>query len=205
MFNIITMETNEKTMTPEESLQIIKRSIMHSMHNLKEGSFYILLWGWIGIISSLFNYFFLRYLHGREMYGRMWIMSLVSWGTFIIAGFIIQFIHKLRTARKETVRTHLDRLFTILWLSVFVVFILMLLFCYIHDDYPTPYILAIAGMAIFISGMVVKFYPMIAGGIVIAGASVISVFVSGFTQLLVFAIAIFLGYIIPGYMLRRLK
>ncbi len=35
----------EKSLTPEESLQIIQKSISNSRKNLREGSFYYLLWG----------------------------------------------------------------------------------------------------------------------------------------------------------------
>ena len=56
------MNAMEKTLTPEESLRIIQRSISNSRRNMREGSFYYLLWGWSLILASLANYFLIRYL-----------------------------------------------------------------------------------------------------------------------------------------------
>lgn len=58
----------EKTLTPEESIQIIQRSISNSRKNMREGSFYYLLWGWALILASLANYFLIRRLITLERY-----------------------------------------------------------------------------------------------------------------------------------------
>ena len=47
----------EKNLTPEESLQIIRKFVVYSRRNLREGSFYYLLWGWALILAGLANYF----------------------------------------------------------------------------------------------------------------------------------------------------
>lgn len=199
------METNEKTMTPEESLQFITKSILYSKRNLKERSFYYIMWGWILTFASLFNYFLIRYLHNRELYENMYIKVTVSWAIFGAAGFIILFIYKMKAGKKEIVITHFDRFFIILWLSIAVVFALFILFCYYLEVYPTPYILALTGMATFVSGMIVRFTPLIIGGLLFAATSVVSVFIPGFHQLLLVAGSIILGYLIPGYLLRATK
>lgn len=199
------METNEKTMTPEESIQLIRKSILNSRRNLKENGFYYLFWGWMLVFASLTNYFLIRYLHARELYEQIFPASSITWGIFVAIGFLIVFIYKGRSGKRDIMITHLDRVLTILWLSAGVIFVMIVLFCYKNDSYPTPYILAVTGMATFLSGITVRFKPLMIGGLVFAAISVVSLFVPGMSQLLLVAIAMVLGFLIPGYLLKTAK
>jgi hypothetical protein len=199
------METNEKMMTPEESIQFIRKSIINSRKNLKENGFYYLFWGWFLTFASVTNYFLIRYLHSREMYDQIFITSTIVWAVFVAVGFMIMFIYRRKTGRRNLIVTHLDRIITTIWLSAGVIFALIILFCYYYQSYPTPYILAITGMATFISGMVIRFTPLIAGGVLFATISIASIFVPGMSQLLLVAIALVLGFLIPGYLLKTSK
>jgi hypothetical protein len=205
VYNINNMETNEKTMTPEESIQIIRNSILNSRKNLKENGFYYLLWGWLLVFASLTNFFLIRYLHARKMYDQIFIASSIAWGVFVFVGFAIVFFYLGKKGRKNTVLTHLDRIITTLWMTAGVVFVLIVLFCYRYESYPTPYILAITGMVTFSSGIIVRFKPLIAGGIVFGVISVVSIFVPPMSQLLLVAISLVLGFLIPGYLLKTAK
>jgi hypothetical protein len=111
------------------------------------------------------------------MYKQIFIASTIAWGIFVAVGFIIVFIYISKTGKKYAIITHLDRIITTLWLTAGVVFVLIILFCYRYESYPTPYILAITGMTTFISGMMIRYTPLIGGGILFAVVSVISIFV----------------------------
>ena len=163
----------EKTLTPEESLQIIQKSISNSRRNMREGSFYYLLWGWALILASLANYFLIRYLIGQERYDDIMLMSLLAWGVFLVAAGLLM------------------GLMTFLSLKV--------------DAYPTPFILGVTAMATAVSGLMVRFRPLVIGALVFMAAAVISSYLRGTDQLLVFAVAMVLGYLIPGYIIRSLK
>jgi hypothetical protein len=139
------------------------------------------------------------------MYDQIYIASSVAWGIFVLVGFAVIFIYLSRKGRKKAVLTHFDRIITALWLTAGVVFVLIVLFCYRYETYPTPYILAVTGMATFISGMVVRFKPLMAGGIVFGIISVASIFVPALSQLLLVAISLVLGFLIPGYLLKTAK
>jgi hypothetical protein len=199
------METNEKTLTPAESLEIISKTILNSRRNLREGSFYYLLWGWIAVLASLSNYLLIWYSLKKEIYSALYIKCMINWGVFVAAGIAIQMIYYVRSARKELVQTYLDRFLMVLWSAAGVVMIIMTFFCYVKSQYPTPHILAIAAMATFVSGMAVKFRPLVAGGILFALASLPCIFIGGLEQLLVFAGVMILGYLVPGYMLKNVK
>jgi len=195
----------EKTLTPEESLRIIQKSISISRRNMREGSFYYLLWGWALILGGLANYFLIRYLLGQERYDDIMLMSLLAWGVFIIAAMIIQFVYQSRSGKKERVVTHLDRYLTILWVAAGMLMGLMSFLSLKVNAYPTPFILGVTAMATAVSGLMVRFRPLVIGAMVFLAAAVISSFLNGTDQLLVFAVAMLLGYLIPGYIIRSLK
>ena len=195
----------EKTLTPEESLRIIQKSISISRRNMREGSFYYLLWGWALILGGLANYFLIRYLIGQERYDDIMLLSLLAWGVFILAAIIIQFIYQARSRKIERVVTHLDRYITIIWISAGILMGLMTFLSLKVDAYPTPFILGVTAMATAVSGLMLRFRPLVFGAMIFLAAAVISSFLNGTDQLLVFAVAMLLGYLIPGYIIRSLK
>lgn len=199
------METNEKTMTPEESLQVIRKAILHSRNNLREGSFYYLLWGWILLFASLLCYFVLWYFLRREMYQGLYWKAITSWAIPIFIGFIIQWVYKTRNKRQDVVRSHIHHYLVYLWAVTGIIFGLLVAICYILDVYPEPFILAVMGLSTFISGIMIRFRPLMYGGVLFVLASLVSAFVPGYNQLIVFAISIVLGYLVPGYLLKMSK
>jgi hypothetical protein len=199
------METNEKSMTPEESLQIIRRAILHSRKNLREGSFYYLLWGWVLLFASLSCYFVLWYFLKREMYQGLYWKSLATWIIPLAIGFIILWIYKARNKKQEQVCSHIDRYLAYLWTGAGVIFGLMAGISSVLDFYPTPFILPVMGLATFVSGIMIRFNALIFGGVLFVLASVVSVFVPDIYQLIVFAVSIVFGYLVPGYLLKLSK
>ena len=195
----------EKTMTPEESLQIIQKSIVHSRENMREGSHFYILWGWALILGALSNYVLIRYLISQQAFEGIWWKSLLTWLVFVGTAFIIQLVMTSRFQRKKMVKTHLSRYISTLWLSAGIVMALMVFFAIKLDTYPTALILAITAIPTFVSGNMVRYIPQMVGGAIFLIASVIALHVNGTDQLLVFAGAVLLGYLVPGYILRYTK
>ena len=48
-----------KEMNPQESLQIISEMIQKTQDNIRDGSTYFLLWGWLTLFASLAHYILL--------------------------------------------------------------------------------------------------------------------------------------------------
>lgn len=205
MYHIYKYIIMEKTLTPEESLQIIQKSISNSRRNMREGSFYYLLWGWALILASLANYFLIRYSIGKEQFEAIQNRSLLTWGVFIIVAMIIQFVTISRSRRGERVITHLDRYIKIVWIAAGLLMGLMAFLSLKVDAYPTPFILGVTAMATAVSGLMVRFRPLVIGALVFLVAAIVSIYLSGTEQLLVFAVSMVLGYLIPGYILRSSK
>ncbi|KPK86468.1 MAG: hypothetical protein AMS27_05045, partial [Bacteroides sp. SM23_62_1] len=189
------MESNEKSMTPEESLQIIRKAISNSRRNLREGSFYYLLWGWVLLCASILCYFMLRYFLRREMYEDLYWKALASWLVPVMIGFIIQWIYKSRNKKQDVVRSYIDHYLTYLWVAAGIIFALMAVLSYFLGVYPTPFILPVMGLATFVSGIIVRFTPLMFGGIIFVLASIVTAFVPDMYQLIVFAVSIVFGYL----------
>jgi hypothetical protein len=195
----------EQTLTPEESLQIIQKSISHSRRNMRDGSFYFLLWGWVLILAAFTHYLVMTYLISREFYEISGWISLGIWLFFVAVAFIWQSVKISRENRKTMVKTNIDRHIGIIWYSAGITIGIMVFFSIKLNTIPVPFILAITALATFVSGMMVKYRPLILGGLVFAIASVIAIHLSGLNQILITGISLVLGYLIPGYMLRTIK
>ena len=74
----------------------------------------------------------------------------------------------------------------------------------VGPDVAYPFILILYGIGTFISGNILRFPLLIAGGIACWVLSLISFYVSFEYQLLLIALAVLLSYIIPGHVLKSL-
>jgi len=195
----------EKDLTPEESLQIIQKSISISRQNLREQSFFYLYWGWVLIMASISHYFVLKYYLGTEQYQKAGWSSLILWGTFLFVALLIQFIIISRMKKRERVETHLDRYMKIIWSMAGILMGFMAFFSLKVGSTPPAFILAVTAMATAVSGLMLRFRILLFGSLVFLVSSVVAIYVSGLNQTLVVAVAMVLGYLLPGYILRYSK
>ena len=66
-------------------------------------------------------------------------------------------------------------------------------------------ILMPVGAATFLSGIIVRFNPLLVGGVVFWISGIACYFVNSTDQYLIGGIAMIFGYLVPGYMLRNQK
>ena len=118
---------------------------------------------------------------------------------------IIQFVTISRSRKGERVYTHLDRYIKIVWITAGLLMGLMVFLSFKVGAFPTPFILGVTAMATAVSGLMVRFRPLVIGALVFLVAAIVSIYLKGTEQLLVFAVALVLGYLIPGYILRSSK
>jgi len=190
------MTTAENTLTPQESLALIAETISKTRDNIKVNSFYFLLWGWLVSLAS-FGFFILQHYTGFAYY-------FLPFPVFAIAGVIITISHY--TKRKaSTSETHISYFLSRMWMVLGICFILVVFINVSQNLPPFTYTLIIAGIGTMVSGLVMKFKPLIIGGIFFLCASMGSVYVIDAFKPLVHGIAIMVGYLIPGYLLKYSK
>ncbi|MEJ7683803.1 MAG: hypothetical protein WKG06_39275 [Segetibacter sp.] len=76
-------------------------------------------------------------------------------------------------------------------------------FAHIGWQYCYPFYILLYGVGTYISGSLIKFKPMIIGGLFCFVLVVICVYQPYDLQMLITAFAIIISYIIPGYLLRN--
>lgn len=185
---------DEKTLTPQESMQVILQAISRTKNGIKANSFYFLLWGWLIAIAS-FAYFVLSvFFHFR--------LHFVPFPILAGIGGIITMVHysKRRIVATESYVTHfLSRM----WMVLGIAFLIVVFINVSNGQTPFTYTLLLAGIGTTISGSVMKFKPLIFGGALFLIVSVASVYVSPEYKSLLQGIAVVAGYLVPGYLLKN--
>jgi hypothetical protein len=121
----------------------------------------------------------------------------------MIPAAIVSGIYGYNTSRKANVSSHMDKVYGQIWFGVFIAIIISLIFMREIGYYHNPVILAIAGVGMYATGALLRFKPIIFGAVILWLGSAAAFNVSVIDQNLVAGITICLGYLIPGYLLKR--
>ena len=180
----------------QQSLQLIESMINKAKNNFSESGTLYLLWGFVVFICGLYQFISLHFFNNSNSY-YIWFL------TWLVV--IYQLFFLARRKKKETAKTYTADIIKFVWVC-FVVS--MFLFIYIltyqkayHSINPAK--LVIYGMPTFLSGIILKFRPLIIGGISCWALSAGSVMVPYDFQLLFICTAVLLAWIIPGFLLRK--
>ena len=200
LINILLKLKKMKTQTelnPKESLELIAEIIAKTKENFKYQSFYYLIWGWLVAGASLFQYILIKFTDFE--------MNYLPWPILMSIGAIITIIYSIRLGRIMQTETYLGSFIKHLWIVLGVSFIFMLFISIKLEFWPAPGVLLLAGIGTMVSGLTMKFKPLIFGGIIFAIFSIVTLYFRGPEQLVLNSIAIILGYLIPGYLLKNSK
>lgn len=196
---------DNNNLTPEDSFEIINKAISNFKMNYKESAQIFLLWGWILTLASFSNFIILKILHSKEAYELMGPYSLGNWAVFGIIGFIILYFMDRRINKSKKVYSYLESYIKKLWTVSAVSFFIAALICIKLEIAPPPIMLLIAGIATTTSGLLIKFKPLIIGGMSFFIFSIATTFVTNEYLALIVGAAIICGYLIPGYFLKFAK
>ena len=120
-------------------------------------------------------------------------------------GGLVSTIYGVRMGKKEKVKTYLDQFMSYALIAFLVSLFSVLFYMTRNGGQPTlayPLIMMVYGAWLFISGGALQFRPLMIGGCINWGLSIASMFVEFQGQLVILAIAVLLGYIVPGHMLK---
>lgn len=188
------MEAKENDFSPQESLKLITQIIETTKNSISDRSHYFLLWGWAVAIGCLTQY----YLKAVMNYPRHYYAWLVT-----PAAIAIHFIFVYNDKKKDNVKTVINEANAYLWTSIgLAFFVLGFVFAKIGWQYCYQFYILFYGIGTYVSGSLIKFRPLIVGGLLCFVLVVVCVYQSYDHQMLVTAFAIVISYIIPGYMLR---
>jgi hypothetical protein len=180
-----------------ESLALIESMINKATNRFNEDGFLYLLWGWVVLFCSVAEFILLRI-----QYEKHYLVWIVTWLAVI---YQIFFLRKKR--RKLKVRTYTDDIIKYVWITFLVMMGLMAWLInsiQVQDVYKMidPLFLAIYGVPTFLSGIILRFKPLVWGGISCWLLSVLSVIIPVEYHLLLVSAAMIVAWIVPGYLLR---
>nr|NQU90217.1 hypothetical protein [Bacteroidota bacterium] len=185
-----------KTMTEKESLKLITEMISTSKGNIKDNSFFFLLWGWLVLAASLIHYTLLQIGYAY---------AYLPWPILMTIGTVVSVIAGIKMGKRAKVITIIDKAVMYLWWG-FLILILIILVMTVMSRIPWqvtyPLIISLYGFGTFVSGGILKFKPLIIGGIACWVISIVAFFVSPVNVLLLTALSIIIAYLVPGYMLK---
>jgi hypothetical protein len=134
-----------------------------------------------------------------------------AWPVLMTVAAVISVVAGRRKSKKQKYITFVGRTMSFLW-GGFVMFLLAILSMGPQIGWANTYLLIIGlyGLGTFVSGGVLRFKPLIIGGVIslfLAFAGIVGrELITDFTQvLLLLAISIISSYLVPGYLLRAKK
>ncbi len=189
---------SEENFTPAESLRLIQSMIEKTKGRLSGNSHYFLLWGWL-TFAACTGQFVLKHFLGYEKHYQVWGVVFI--------GIVGSIYFAVRDARTRKVKTYVDEMMTHLWIGMGITFFIvsMILGKIGWGSTVFPFFMVLYGLGTFVTGSVIKFKPLIIGGIVSWILAVIAVYLSYDYQILMGALAILISYIIPGHLLSNKK
>lgn len=189
------MKTENENLSASQSLDIITQMIHQAQGNVRGSSFHFLLWGWVVAAANLGMFTLIQLEYSRPYI--VWLITIPAWITSMYFGY--------KQGRAERMVTHIDRIAMWMWIIYGVSIFTLVFFGKAINWNLNPVILLMTVVPTFVSGVVIRFKPLILGGISIWFFSIVCFLVDMQYQFLVGALAVTIGYLIPGYLLRYKK
>ncbi len=188
------MTTENENLSPQQSLDVITSMISQAQGNMQKNSFYFLLWGWTILIANLGVYALIKFTDYPNPF--------LFWAV-VIPSAIISGVYGSRMERNALVITHLDSITKWIWMGFGITCFIIVFFGKQINWQINPVILTCAAVPTFVSGVILRFNPLKFGGIAFWLTGILAFMIRDENQLLIAATGISMGYIIPGYALRK--
>lgn len=185
----------EQQFSPQDSLRLIQSMLEKTRGNLSDKSIHFLVWGWLTFIGCV-GQFVLKHLLDYDKHYLVWWL--------VVPGVIFSFWQGRRERRQSGARTYAGESLRHLWLGMGIAYFVlsMILTRFGWDKIVFPFFIMMYGLGTFVSGSIIRFPPLVAGGAVAFGIAVLASFLEYDYQMLAAAAAILVSYIIPAYLLR---
>ncbi|MBX2892919.1 MAG: hypothetical protein KF734_18560 [Saprospiraceae bacterium] len=189
------MQQEEKTLNPQESLRLIRETIDLAKRGVGENGFQFLWWGWLVVVACLAEYYMLVNGYGERAH--------LAWMVMPLIGAPGSLIYEWRRDQKQQEKNIVRELYGYLWLGFGISLVLTLVISVLRQIPPVPMVLVLAGFATFMSGILIRFRPLVFGGLTLWAGAALCLFVAVREHSLVEAGAVVLGYLLPGYWLNH--
>lgn len=186
----------EKELSHNESLALIASMINRAKERFGENGFLYLLWGW-GILFCCVAQFILQQIYHSDSAYAVWLLIWLL--------LIYQIVYLRKKKKQADHRSYTDEVYGYVWTAFGISIFLCLMVCGMFGQFQmiNPFILILYGIPSFISGALLRFRPLLIGGIACWLLAIASPFVRQEYAVLLIAAAIIIAWIIPGYLLKK--
>ena len=186
----------DQPITEKESINLIESMINKAKNNFSESGTLYLVWGITVMVCSLVQFIAIHFYS----YPNAYYVWFLTW-----AVLIYQVIFLAKKRKEEKVKTYTGDIIKYVWLC-FVLCMLVIVFILQYQKAYTsinPAILVMYALPTFLSGVILKFKPLITGGSLCWLFAAVSVFAAYDYQMLFICTAVIVAWIIPGIILRK--
>jgi len=186
------MKTESENLSAQQSLEIITSMIAQAQGKFQKNVFYFLLWGWVVAIANIGMYTLIKLNYPYPYVA--WAITIPAW--------IWSMYHGFRQSRDRSPSTHFDVVSGALWIGFGVVVFTLVAFGGKINYQLNPVILLFSAVPTCASGVILRFRPLIFGGVLFWVFGIVCFLVPYEFQFIAGAVAIVCGYLIPGYLLK---
>ncbi|RZP01770.1 MAG: hypothetical protein EVA43_05750 [Flavobacteriales bacterium] len=177
----------------EEQIEVISKVINSTRENLKPLSLNFIFWGSLIVVMSLIHYSIPQFIQYTEY------SSLLFWTILPILGMIFTIVYNIKIRKILGYETYLNRVIKIIWGIFNLSWLVMVVMSLLNGiNNPVPEILFLLSTTLITTGIIIKFKPIIIGGILLMLFTVYINFNPNINFLIVNIIGVSLGMLVPG-------
>ncbi|MDA9576313.1 hypothetical protein N9R87_04170 [Flavobacteriaceae bacterium] len=174
-------------MNHSEQLNLINDAINKTKEQLKPTSVNFIFWGILITLMSLIHYLFPEFIQ-KTTYS-----SLIFWTIIPVIGMVLTIVYNIKTGIRMGYETHIGRALKLVWSVFNVAWIVLIIMAFFKKQNPVQDILFLLGVILLISALLIRFKPLIIGGVCVIACSVLITLSPHINTFLINAIAAFVG------------
>ena len=177
----------------EEQIEAISKVINSTKENLKPLSVNFIFWGSLIVVMSLIHYSIPQFIQYTEY------SSLLFWTILPVLGMIFTIVYNIKIRKILGYETYLNRVIKIIWGIFNLSWLVMVVMSLLNGiNNPVPEILFLLSTTLITTGIIIKFKPIVIGGILLMLFTVYINFNPNINFLIVNIIGVSLGMLVPG-------
>lgn len=182
----------------DRSLQVIRDMIEVSRNNLRNDGILFILWGWIFFVSVFIRFLLKILVTTREIvsYVNKILLALLLAGVIISVNYVI--------SRRRMAKTYTGQVLRYLWGAIIFLNLYILVYqlgAHVNIDRLYSQYMLMLAMGTFVTGGIIRFRPLIYGGISFIVLAQIGFFFHYEIGMLIDAFSFVIGLAIPGHIL----
>lgn len=210
------MEATEKQMTEQESLDLISRMINKAKDACHDTGIAAIMWGAVIAVCSLVRL--------SELQFDFRLPFDIYWLTF--AALIPQVYFTIREKKQRKVKAYGDEFYDYLWIAFGIcIFLMIYITSHMHNEwkevaveykqlaghssafrlyeYSSSLFLLLYGLPTFVTGISMKFKPMLWGGLICWACCLIALYTPAKADLAMIAFSSVVAWLIPGIIMEK--